>query len=576
MALTDVDYLAQAQDLLPVGPAWPRDPDAFLTRLLSGLSLEAARVDARAQQILDEADPRTSTELLADLERMLALPDACQAGVVQQLQERRLLAAQKLAARGGQSIAYFLGLATAAGELNAWVDEFRPANCNSNVNATLNSLADRYTWRLNFRRAATDARVMNCNDGCGSSLRYAKPSLAQCPITDRKPAQTNVLFAYAVTSYKPADLQAYHTRSTNAWGWDALGAFQLYAPNVLRITTSPAGLVAALREPASTNYWVQTTSLGDAAWLRIAATITPNALASPSGAVDAASSVSTGPFSSFRQAATAVAAGDKWTTSVYAKYRDQAVLTIVEEGWGAAYQVTFNIQNGTVTGQVNAVGRISAVPNFPGWYRCEATFTVPAAIVSHQPKIWNGVYSAADNSGLGFYYWQPQLEKLEYATSPILTGAATVARSQDNITLPVVVPAGGTYSEVIDFLLPWIYSGAGATARMTDANGAGTDINTAQRFGMWNGANYLTTTTAYPLNTRGKVGASMDASGRSVAVNGGGLASDLNKSGAITQRALGQVTANGNNAINDPVLYIHEFRTYRWRLSAAELQAATA
>lgn len=75
MALTDADYLQQLQELLPPGPAWPRDPDAYLTRLLSAWAAECARVDARANALMDEADPRATAELLPDWERMLGLPD---------------------------------------------------------------------------------------------------------------------------------------------------------------------------------------------------------------------------------------------------------------------------------------------------------------------------------------------------------------------------------------------------------------------------------------------------------------------------------------------------------------------
>lgn len=77
MALTDTDYLRQLQSLLPPGPAWPKDDGATLTRLFGALSSELARVDGRAWQLVEEADPRTTGELLADWERSAGLPDIC-------------------------------------------------------------------------------------------------------------------------------------------------------------------------------------------------------------------------------------------------------------------------------------------------------------------------------------------------------------------------------------------------------------------------------------------------------------------------------------------------------------------
>jgi uncharacterized protein YmfQ (DUF2313 family) len=79
MALTDTDYLRQLQALLPPGPAWPKNDDATLTRLFGALASELARVDGRAWQLLEEADPRTTAELFLDWERVAGLPDACAA-----------------------------------------------------------------------------------------------------------------------------------------------------------------------------------------------------------------------------------------------------------------------------------------------------------------------------------------------------------------------------------------------------------------------------------------------------------------------------------------------------------------
>ncbi len=42
---TAAQYLGLLQGLLPTGPAWPRDPDATLTKLLSAEAEEFARLD---------------------------------------------------------------------------------------------------------------------------------------------------------------------------------------------------------------------------------------------------------------------------------------------------------------------------------------------------------------------------------------------------------------------------------------------------------------------------------------------------------------------------------------------------
>lgn len=103
MGLTSTDYLAQLQALLPPGPAWSKDEDAPLTRLLTGLAQELARVDGRALQLAKEADPRTVAELFADWERVAGLPDDCAIafGGDQTVAQRRAALLGRLAALGG-------------------------------------------------------------------------------------------------------------------------------------------------------------------------------------------------------------------------------------------------------------------------------------------------------------------------------------------------------------------------------------------------------------------------------------------------------------------------------------------
>jgi uncharacterized protein YmfQ (DUF2313 family) len=195
MALTAPDYLLQLQALLPAGPAWPRE-NSPLTRLLDGIAQEAARVDSRANDLLAESDPRTATELLPDWERVLGLPDDCNRSVSLTVPQRRLLAAQRLTELGGQSAAYFTAIAAVLGEAGVTVNEFRAMNCNDTCNSAVGSEGDRFFWSVNFPRPATGLAPLNCNDTCNDAMQTYTPSLAECPIRERKPAHTQVLFTY--------------------------------------------------------------------------------------------------------------------------------------------------------------------------------------------------------------------------------------------------------------------------------------------------------------------------------------------------------------------------------------------
>ena len=70
-------YLSQLISLLPPGDALAREPGSVLERLLSVPAAELARVDGRVEALLTESDPARTTEMLADWERALGLPDVC-------------------------------------------------------------------------------------------------------------------------------------------------------------------------------------------------------------------------------------------------------------------------------------------------------------------------------------------------------------------------------------------------------------------------------------------------------------------------------------------------------------------
>lgn len=104
-------------DLLPTGRAWSREPDRRHSRAITGLSAECVRVQNRGNALLDEADPSTAVQSLEDWERILALPEF--GYIPTTTAARRSAICGKLAARGGQSAAYFMSIVQAMGITDA-------------------------------------------------------------------------------------------------------------------------------------------------------------------------------------------------------------------------------------------------------------------------------------------------------------------------------------------------------------------------------------------------------------------------------------------------------------------------
>lgn len=197
------DYAGQMRQLLPTGAAWSMPADSNFGQLIAALAEEFARIDARAGRLIDEADPRTSLELLPDWERVLGLPDACFAAP-DNVSERRAALRQKITGLGGQSRRYFTELAARLGYYIT-ITEHRPARVGMRLGDGLNGTDWAHAWTVHVEPFEGDlpdeqsffaqARI---GDEIGVRLRGFGAIDLECAIRRAAPAHTIVLFAYEV------------------------------------------------------------------------------------------------------------------------------------------------------------------------------------------------------------------------------------------------------------------------------------------------------------------------------------------------------------------------------------------
>jgi uncharacterized protein YmfQ (DUF2313 family) len=187
------EYLAQLAALLPPGPALSRDPDSVVMRLLAAPAEELARVEARAAALLDEADPRTTSDLLAEWEAVAGLPDPC-LGPSPTIAQRRARLVQQLTETRGQSPAFFVAVAQRLGAASATVTEFREHDCAQDCETPVHGLDWRFAWRLNL--PAVPVVDSTAEDGCETPLRVWGDTIIECVVRGLAPAHTTPLFAY--------------------------------------------------------------------------------------------------------------------------------------------------------------------------------------------------------------------------------------------------------------------------------------------------------------------------------------------------------------------------------------------
>lgn len=193
--MTADDYRRQMQALLPRGFAWALAPAAWLTRLLSGLSPEFARIHGRVLDLIRESDPRTTIEMLAEWERALGLPDNCSSTLAPTLQARRDDVLTKLVSLGGQSRAYYIEVAARLGYAIT-IEEFVPFRVGrSRVGQRIFSVDWTWVWCVNGP-AVTIRNFRAGRSRVGERLRSWGNGALECRLNQLKPAHTRIIFSY--------------------------------------------------------------------------------------------------------------------------------------------------------------------------------------------------------------------------------------------------------------------------------------------------------------------------------------------------------------------------------------------
>lgn len=193
---TEADYYQMLVALLPPGPAWDVDQAPAVHRLLTGLAPEFARVDARAGDLLNEMDPVTVREMVQDWERVMALPDLC-LGEVQSFEERQKAVRQRHVALGGQSVAYFLGIAWEQGYPNATITEHRAPRFGRSRfgRARFGTWGQQFFWTVHLGRRIVGGRRWGLTLW-GERFGANPNNGIECLIRRYAPAHTVVLFNY--------------------------------------------------------------------------------------------------------------------------------------------------------------------------------------------------------------------------------------------------------------------------------------------------------------------------------------------------------------------------------------------
>jgi uncharacterized protein YmfQ (DUF2313 family) len=194
---TTADYLKVLQQLLPPGLALTRDPSSNLTALLSAFAEVLVGVDASVAGLYDEADPRTTSQLLPDWERVCGLPDPAVAGAAQSLVERRAWLLLRLTSIGGQSAAYFIALAAQLGA-TITITKYQPWGCGYGMTGRDQLSGDGslwFLWQVNMPQQIVYYFQVGASQ-IGDPLGYVRTGVIEALFARYQPAYGTLIFNY--------------------------------------------------------------------------------------------------------------------------------------------------------------------------------------------------------------------------------------------------------------------------------------------------------------------------------------------------------------------------------------------
>ncbi|EER1954503.1 YmfQ family protein [Escherichia coli] len=192
MDVTNDDFIRLLSALLPPGPAWSASDPA-----IAGAAPSLTRVHQRADALMRELDPRTTTELINRWERLCGLPDECIPTGTQTLRQRQQRLDAKVNLAGGINEDFYLAQLAALGRPAATITRYDKSTftCSLACTDAVNAPEWRYYWQVNMP-AATNTTWMTCGDPCDSALRIWGDTVVECVLNKLCPSHTYVIFKY--------------------------------------------------------------------------------------------------------------------------------------------------------------------------------------------------------------------------------------------------------------------------------------------------------------------------------------------------------------------------------------------
>lgn len=202
---TAAEYDAHIKALLPPGPAWASDDvRSSIAMLIECWAMEFARVDARAQALIQEADPRFCSETFNEWLEQWGIPDECLEAwgslLADGLTETTLRNAliSKITTIGSSTPSFFIDLAKTWG-YTVSIDELGATHTVMSNVMTPFTDGNEWSniWRVHvYHDENSTVTWHNAMGTADEPLAWWGDSIIECIVKKYAPAHTQVLFGY--------------------------------------------------------------------------------------------------------------------------------------------------------------------------------------------------------------------------------------------------------------------------------------------------------------------------------------------------------------------------------------------
>lgn len=191
------DYDKALDRLLPRGPIWRRTPGSVLDSILHAMALELARVDAQADRVLEEADPRTSFDLLQQWFTDWGIPSACLAALADPtLEEKRRELITKITSSRSLTAQFFRDVAETLG-YEADIVTYSAFTVKDTADKPLLGTEWNTAYAMGITvRASSEQRLFNTTWTVDQPLAVWGDRLFECLMRELVPAHVTAIFEY--------------------------------------------------------------------------------------------------------------------------------------------------------------------------------------------------------------------------------------------------------------------------------------------------------------------------------------------------------------------------------------------